>query len=254
MSKIIAISINTVREAFHKKTIYASLLFAFLLIAGSRVFTAISPGAETAFIKDISLGTIVFFGMLISVFSAATLIPADVESKRIWCLLTNPISRFQVILGKFLGVALTILITLFFMGGFLLLFLFLRGAPFDVGLLNALVLIFFQLFLLASITIMGSTFLSQVTSSIFALFIYLIGHLTPYFEHLGERMEALSLKFILLSFSKILPNFERFEIKDKLVVGLDIEYGLVASSIIYALLYSLIVLAIAWVFFNEKEV
>jgi len=254
MSKIIAISINTVREAFHKKTIYAALLFALILILGSRVFTAISPGAEIAFIKDISLGAIVFFGMLSSVFAAATLIPADVESKRIWCLLTNPLSRFHIILGKFLGVALTILITLFFMGGFLLLFLFLRADPFDVNLLNALVLIFFQLFLLASITIMGSTFLSQVTTSIFALFIYLIGHLIPYLGHLTERMEAPSLKFILLSLSKLLPNFERFEIKDKLVVGLDIEYHLIASSIIYAFVYSLIVLAIAWVFFNEKEV
>ena len=130
----------------------------------------------------------------------------------------------------------------------------LSGAGLRADLFLALALIYGQLLIFASIIIMGSTFLSPLVNIIFSLFFYLLGHLVTYLNHLAERLDSVWSKFILTFLSHLLPNLERFEVKDKLVVGMKLPEGIVGQSFSYAFLYILVIMMLAYVFFNEKEV
>ncbi|MBI2447400.1 MAG: ABC transporter permease, partial [Candidatus Omnitrophica bacterium] len=103
MKKVLAISNNTFREAMRKKTLNVLLIFALIIIVSSVFFTYLSPGEEMKIIKDMGLGSIMFFGMLIAVFGASSLIPTEIEKKTISTVITKPVRRMEFVLGKFFG-------------------------------------------------------------------------------------------------------------------------------------------------------
>ena len=89
----IVIGLNAYRESLRRKTLIAFLLFAMLLIGSSTFLTVLSPGEEIKMVKDVCLSCISFFGMLIAVFAAGALIPAEMENRTIYTILSKPMKR-----------------------------------------------------------------------------------------------------------------------------------------------------------------
>lgn len=105
MWKILAIARVTLKESVRRKVFLGLLLFTALLIALAVSLPAIDPASRIRLVEGWCLRTISFFGVLIAVFLSATSIPDDIESKRVFLVVTRPITRLQVLAGKWLGFA-----------------------------------------------------------------------------------------------------------------------------------------------------
>ena len=254
MQKIIILSLIAIKEAIGKKAIYLSVFFSVIIVLVSRIFTSITPGAEIAFMTDIGLTTISFLGGMLVLFLASDFIPDEIRKKTIYTVLTYPVRRFEFILGKFLGISGVVLIIHFLMSLIFLAVLSLSGGSLKLDLIIALVLIYGTLLIFSSIVIMGSTFLSPLINIVFSLFFYLMGYLGTYIKHLGERLEGVSVKFLLTFFSNIIPDLQRFEVKDKLVVDRGLPLDITGRCFLYAAVYIVCIMMLAYVFFNEREV
>ena len=252
--KIAALSLIAVKEAIGKKVIYLSILFALIIILVSRIFTSITPGAELSFMTDIGLVTISFLGGLVTLFLASDFIPDEIRKKTIYTVLTYPVRRFEFILGKFLGVSAVVLLSHSLMSLIFLAMFFLSNGIVTCDLIIALALIYATLLIFSSIIIMGSTFLSPLINIVFSLFFYLLGHLITYIRHLAERVGGVAAKFSLTFFSYLVPDLQRFEVKDKLVVGTALPPNITWTCFSYAVVYIICIMMLAYVFFNEKEV
>ncbi len=252
--RIAVLSLIAVKEAIGKKVIYLSVFFAFVIILTSRIFTSITPGAEITFMMDIGLTTISFIGGLIALFLASDFIPDEIRKRTIYTILTYPVRRFEFILGKFLGISGVILLSHFLMSLIFLAVLSLSGGSVKIDLILALALIYGTLLIFSSIVIMGSTFLSPLINIVFSLFFFLLGHLITYLRHLAERVESVFTKFFLTFFSHLVPDLQRFEVKDKLVVDVRLPLDITGRCFLYALVYIVCIMMLAYVFFNEKEV
>lgn len=252
--RIITLALITIKEGIGKKVIYLSLLFTGIIGLISKIFTSITPGAERAFMMDIGLTAISFLGGVVVLFLAGDFIPEEIRKRTIYTVLTYPVHRFEFIVGKFLGIAGIILLSHFLMSLILVANLSLFGASLKADLFLALALIYGPLLIFSSLVIMGSTFLSPWVNIIFSLFFYLLGHLVTYLNHLAERLDSVWSKFILTFLSRLLPDLERFEVKDKLVVDMKLPPGIAGQSFSYAFLYIIVIMMLAYVFFNEKEV
>ena len=172
MRKVWAIAKNTFREALRQRTLQVIVVFALVLIGASRLFSFLTAEEEMKMIKDVSLATIEFFGALLAIFGTISTMNTEIEKKTLYTLLSKPIRRHQFLFGKFVGVSLTILLNfsimvLFFVG--LILF---KEKTFSLELSKALSLIFFELLLISSITLLISTFGSMAFNLIFSFFIY----------------------------------------------------------------------------------
>ena len=68
MSKILAITLNTFKEAVRDRILYAILAFAIAMIGSAFILATLGVGSEAKIIRDIGLGFISIFGTLIAVF------------------------------------------------------------------------------------------------------------------------------------------------------------------------------------------
>lgn len=96
----------TIRESVRKKVFIILVVFAAVMLAATVMLPAIRPEDRVPLIETWAQRAITFFGVLIAVFLAGVSLPDDIEERRIFTLLTKPLSRWQLLAGRFSGFAL----------------------------------------------------------------------------------------------------------------------------------------------------
>ena len=99
---------NVFRESVRDKVLYNLVLFAVLLIGASYLIGQLTAGQDVKIIKDLGLAATSVFGLFIAVFIGIGLVSKEVERRSIYCLLAKPIRRYQLVLGKYCGLTLTL--------------------------------------------------------------------------------------------------------------------------------------------------
>ena len=108
MSAIVRVAISAFRESVRDRVLYSLILFAVLLIAVSYLIGQLTAGQDIKIIKDFGLAAISIIGLLIAVFIGVGLVWKEVERRSIYSVLSKPIRRYEFVLGKYFGLALTL--------------------------------------------------------------------------------------------------------------------------------------------------
>jgi ABC-type transport system involved in multi-copper enzyme maturation permease subunit len=114
--KVFGIAINTYREAIRNRILYAVVAFGMVLVALSAFFGAVSIGNQADVIKDFGLFSLSFCGAVLTILSGVNLLHNEMAHKTVYNILSKPVSRWQFILGKQLGLALMVSVMVAFMG------------------------------------------------------------------------------------------------------------------------------------------
>lgn len=128
MGKIVAIALNTFKEAVRNKVLYFLLIFALIIMVFSAVISDLSIAEPERMIKNLGLASIDFFGFLIAVFVGVYLVYNELDRKTIYTIVSKPIDRTQFLLGKFFGLLFTIYVNIIIMSFFLFAVLYYREA------------------------------------------------------------------------------------------------------------------------------
>src|SRR5258708_21976972 len=107
-----AIAGSTLMGLSRLKIFYVLLLFALLLIGSSVFMAQMTFQQEFQVLKDIALGAMSIFTSLLAVIATARLLPQDIEDRTAYTVLSKPVSRFEYLAGKLLGVLLLLALSL----------------------------------------------------------------------------------------------------------------------------------------------
>jgi ABC-type transport system involved in multi-copper enzyme maturation permease subunit len=251
--KLKAIALNTFKEAVRNKVFYLLVVLGVTTALSSQVISMLTIGDRVKVLKDVGLASIDFFCVLIAVFTGINLVYKEIDKKTLYNIISKPISRSSFILGKFLGVALTLLVALVSMAAIFFLFLWLSAGGFDPGILLYFFLLYLQLLIITSISLVFSAFSTPILSSIFTISLYLIGQLTWTFNEFKYKLVKPLEKIVAYIFYYVLPNLEKFNIKNEVVIHAKLDYYLIFTAIFYGLGYSAALLLLAILIFNRKE-
>ena len=128
----------------------------------------------------------------------------------------------------------------------------LSNINFDIW--KAIYLIFIELTVLTSLALMFSTFSSSSTlSAIFTIAVYFIGHLTEELKLLSDKITGSYMENVINFFYYLLPNFDNFNVKGKVVHGLYVSPYYMIMVTLYGLLYIGAVLLISGVIFQRRD-
>ena len=97
------VALNMFRESVRDKVLYNLVFFALLLIGASYLIGQLTAGQDVKMIKDLGLAATSIFGLFIAVFIGIGLVSKEVERRSIYSVLSKPITRSQLLLGKYLG-------------------------------------------------------------------------------------------------------------------------------------------------------
>src|SRR6058998_2059072 len=110
MTPVGLIAVSVFRESVRDKVLYNLVAFAVLLMAASYLIGQLTAGQDIKIIKDLGLAAIAAFGLMIAVFIGIGLVWKEVERRSIYSLLSKPLSRRDFIIGKYCGLALTLIV------------------------------------------------------------------------------------------------------------------------------------------------
>ena len=243
------IATNTVREAVRNKLLYALLFFAVLVIGAAVVIASLSYVEGERIIQDIGLASIRLFSLGIAVFVGVGLIHGEVERRTIYTILSKPLSRAEFLIGKYLGLLMTVWLELACMGLAFVGVSWVTGATLDGGHAAALLLFAMELVIVVALATFFSAFTSPLLASLFTLGLWAAGHLSRDLYALGQQSESENFSLVSQALYKLLPDLESFNVSIQAVHGLPIAPAEIVWPILYALGYSIALLtAASWIF------
>jgi len=253
MQKVWALAHNTFREAVRDKILYSILFFAIGVIALSLVMQEITVGDRDKVVRSVAQGSIAAFGSIISMFLGISLVWKEVERKTVYTILSKPISRWMFVLGKYLGMMMTLTVVVVVMVlVYTVLLSIQQTVPPVIVYVSAFMLIV-ELMLLTSWATLFSTYSAPTTAAAFTLAIFAIGHLADDIWLYGNQLENPAGQSVARVLYWLLPNFEMFNIRDYAVHELPIPWDQVVGGSVYGLFYTAAVLGLAMVVFERRD-
>ena len=261
-----AVALNTFREAVRDRVFYNLLLFAVLLVGTSLVIGQLAAGQDVKIIKDLGLAASLLFGVGIAIFIGIQLVAREVERRSVHATLSKPVSRPVFLLGKYLGLLLTLGVNIAVMTAalFVVLTVYWRVTPpgvqavwtapaVDPHLLVALGLIYVELAIVTAIALLFSTYSSALLSASFTTAIWVAGHFVQdmrTLEQIGASGVTSGLAWLV---SWTLPNLALLDVKAEVVHGVPVPLGQAMGAVGYGVTYSAAVLLLAVVIFQRRD-
>lgn len=251
MRNIIVIAKNTFRETIRDRILYGILGFSIIYVAVTALLAKISLN-EIVILKSFGLAGIYIFGVIIAIFLGSSIIYKDIERRTLYFILSKPVSRLDVVLGKFFGLFLAVILVTAVMTAIYLIVIFWNGGGFDgLGLL-AVGYQLLEIGVFIAILTFFSTIATPLTSTMAAVMILFGGHSMS--EVLKTAMQIGGFPYILIEIVYyVFPNLEKFNIRNLVVHNISISSAAAFSTFIYAVLYAVIMLYLANIFLKRKE-
>ena len=164
--RIATIARNTFREAVRDRVLYNLVLFVLLLIAAAIFIGELSGGQERKIIVDLGLSAMLLFGVFIAIFVGVALVYKEIERRTVYAIFSKPVGRGEFLVGKYLGLCLTLLVNVAVMGtGVSLALIYVsRGwDPLVLKIWPAILLIYVELMLITGVALLFSSFSSPAS-------------------------------------------------------------------------------------------
>ena len=249
---------TTLGEALRKKILNIFLLVALAMIVFSVSFAYFTLREELTIIKSMGLGVIALAGMFIAIVQGINLVPAEIERRTIYTILSKPVRRHEFLLGKYFGSLLTIIVNVALMSIVFLAMVTWRNhwQP-DLALTKGMVMIFFQLIILSGIALLFSIFTTPVINFFLTTAVYIVGSLSDVTLALsqGDNQNPI-VKAFYWALHNLVPQFANFFTQNPLIhpqVKITNEAVYYAQNIVYAIVYASILLIIAILTFEKRD-
>ena len=114
-ARVLHIASNTFREAVRDRVLYNLIAFALLLSGAAILVGQISIDIEKLVVINLGLTAVSLFGIVIAIFIGIGLVSKEIEKRTLYTVLSRPVRRWEFIVGKFFGLAGTLVVNTFFM-------------------------------------------------------------------------------------------------------------------------------------------
>lgn len=108
LSRILAIGLNTYREAVRARLLLGVFALSLATSAYSLVVAAMSLGNGARVVADLGAASFSLYGVLVAIVLGSTSLHRELEYKTILPILSRPIRRWEYLLGKYLGAMITV--------------------------------------------------------------------------------------------------------------------------------------------------
>ncbi len=255
MTRILTIAWAVWLEMIRRKDLYVLLILLLALLFVLMAMNIFGLGAVVRYVADVGLLFAWVFSVVLSVSMAARHLPQEESKGTIYPLLAKPITRIELILGKWLGTwtAPAAATVLFYVVIFSMVIL--RGGTFDRGcMLQALLLHLTALSCVSAIALALSTRMTYGAAAAMAyLFIGAAFMITPRVPELvvGEKGFALNA---LLALYYGFPHLELFDLRQRVVHDWGpAPWGVVLQVFVYGVIWTAVLLLLAWLSYRRKR-
>jgi ABC-type transport system involved in multi-copper enzyme maturation permease subunit len=266
--KMVAIARTTAKEAMSQPLFFVLLaigIFALLIFPFVPYNTF---GEDIKMLKAEGLILIKVLAIVLALWTASLSIAEEIEGRTALTVLSKPIGRRQLLIGKFLGILVPVILIFVVLGG-----LFLATVSFKVvyearensqseppssvcleeviQITPGLGLAFLEAVVMTSIGVAISTRLPMLANLMICATIYVLGHLVPLLASSPGQNEI--VKFVGQFFAAILPVLDHFSIETAISTGQAVPAIYLIWTTVYTLIYSAVALLVGLLMFEDRD-
>jgi hypothetical protein len=267
--KMAAIARVTSKEAFAQPLFYVLMTLGVLAIGIFLILPYNTFGEDVKMVKAEGLTLIKILAIILGVWLASVSVASEIEGRTALTLLSKPIGRRQLILGKFIGILFPVAIVFLLLGA-----VFLAGVSYKVvydaretanpdptdtqcyeeivQVTPGLVLGFMEAAALVSISVAISTRLAMLPNLVICVSIYVLGHLVPLLVSSAVG-DIVFVSFVGDLSAAVLPVLDHFNMDTAISTGqsVTIEYLLTAGA--YCAIYCTVAMLFALLLFEDRD-
>jgi ABC-type transport system involved in multi-copper enzyme maturation permease subunit len=255
LSRVAAIARNTFREAVRDRVLYNLVLFVLILTGGAVFLGELSAAQETKIIIDMGLSAALLFGVFIAIFVGVGLVYKEIERRTIYAIFAKPVGRGEFLLGKYLGLCLTLAVNVAVMGaGVSLALLYVRGgwSPAVLSIWPAVGLIYVELMILVAVALLFSSFSSPALSALMTFAVFVIGHFSAGLKGLAETAGG-AARVLFAALYYLLPNLSNYAYITAASHGRAPAAADFFGGVAYGLAYIVVLLAASALVFQRRN-
>lgn len=254
LQTILTISKNTFREAVRDRILYNLVLFVLLITAAAILLGELTDGQEARTIVNLGLSAMLFFGVFIAIFVGIGLVSKEIERRTVYAMFSKPIGRGHFIIGKYLGLCLTLLVNILVMGaGVSLALIFVGGGSLAGTVWGAIILVYFELTVLTAVAILFSSFSSPALSALLTFLVFVIGHFSSSLRDLASNLGSPATSAILEAVYYVVPNLSHFSFITNASHGDVPPFAMIGGAIVYAIIFNMLLLTITALIFSRRN-
>lgn len=259
--RIYAIALNTLREARRHRVIHGIAAAAVAVNLFAMFLGDMSLGNEARVAVDVGLAGVSFFGSITAIVIGVMLLYSELERRTIHTVASKPIARWELVVGKYLGMVLTLTLLLLLFTAAMLVLLWARDVALTSVLVRSLVLVWLEVIVMAGVALLFSSFSTPFLSGMMALAIFLIGRTTPDLTAAAERADVGLVRWVSEAALYIVPDLHLFSPSGRPVAGDEVlsihgnfvSWAYVGSAAGYAALVIIAVVGLAAVILSRRD-
>lgn len=267
----------TFLEAARRRILISALLLglAFLIVYGIGFYYINSELGETVgrnplennevrnFLFMAGMYAVNFLVVIMAVLTSVVTISGEISSGTIQTLVSKPLQRWEIVLGKWLGFAIMLTLYLLFMAGGTMLSVYLISgyAPPNTG--RSFFFLWLNAILLLSVSLMGGSVLSTLANGVLVFGLYGLAFIGGWIEHIGSLINNQTAINIGIISSLIIPSealWKRAAHEMSSPLARTIGFSPFSSPSVpstlmvwYAVGYILVALCLAIRFFSKRD-
>jgi ABC-type transport system involved in multi-copper enzyme maturation permease subunit len=254
--RVAAIARNTFREAVRDRVLYNLVLFVLILTGGAVFLGELSAAQEAKIIVDMGLSAALLFGVFIAIFVGVGLVYKEIERRTIYAIFSKPVGRGEFLLGKYLGLCLTLAVNVAVMGaGVSLALLYVRHGwdPLVLRVWPAVALIYVELMIVVAVALLFSSFSSPALSALLTFFVFVIGHFSAGLKGLSATVGSGGGRVLFAALYYLLPNLSNYAYITAASHGQTPAATDFAGGVLYGLAYIAVLLAASALVFKRRN-
>lgn len=255
MNAAIAIAGVVIKELYRRKDFYVLFVLTAVITLLMGAVSFFNDPKIVRYLRDICLLLIWISALVIAIGATARQLPAERENRTIFPLLAKPVTRAQVIVGKFLGCWLACGIALVVFYLFFSVVSGTRTSAWPVAqYFQAMWLQWFMLAVVVAFVLMGSILFSAPSANGTICLFVVLGILL-----LGRHLNQIAVQqpepvgTLIYGVYFLIPHLEWYDVRDLVIYEHDlIAWGDVALASLYAAAYAAVLLFGSWILFRRK--
>ena len=267
----------TIRETQRRRILWMTLFLGlgFLAVFGlgfHYIYLDLSKHVTNPTERNLFVGVLMTAGLyainfliiVIAVLISVTAVSGEIDSHTIEAVLTKPIRRWEVILGKWIGFAILLLLYILSLTGGLMLIVYVRSGFVVENLAAGMGLMVLQGLMVLTLTIAGGTRLSTLANGVMAFMMYGIAFIGGWVEQIGAMLRNETAVDIGIITSLVMPSeilwkkalalFQPQAANTPFAAGPFVVTSQPSDIMIaYAILYMAILLTFALISFSRRD-
>lgn len=242
------------KEIFRKKDFYVALILGVVIVVYASSLKFYNVSRVSGYLLETGSTLVFWFSAILTVSLAARQYPAERESKTLEVLLAKPVSRLEFLVSKWAGsfAAGSVTFLIFFVAFLAAASTRMDNFPWIVVLQTSFLFLLALMVLSAMASALSYTLTASANVTLTLLLFLIMDVYGASLKSAGEHL-AFPARMACAVFYYGLPHFEFFDIRQRLIH----EWGpvplwLVGALVVYAALYTVFFLTVAWMSFRRR--